>query len=92
MCPQIYGFEVFQRYIVVSPSIGIDDAWNPLFTEMRKRDIDPDEYTLDHYDDAWRMNPNAPCSSRNTIGKKTLQPFKGARSGDLELCKRRHVQ
>ena len=37
MCLQIYGFEVFQRYIVVSPSIGIDDAWNPLFVE-----------TLDH--------------------------------------------
>ena len=37
MCLQIYGFEVFQRIIVVSPSIGIDDAWNPLFSEMRKR-------------------------------------------------------
>jgi hypothetical protein len=55
MCLQIYGFEVFQRYIVVSPSIGIDDAWNPLFAEMRKRGMDPDEYTLDHYDDAWIM-------------------------------------
>ena len=55
MCLQIYGFEVFQRIIVVSPSIGIDDAWNPLFAEMRKRGIDPKEFTLDHYDDAWLM-------------------------------------
>ena len=55
MCLQIYGFDVFQRIIVVSPSIGIDDAWNPLFAEMRKRGIDPKEFTLDHYDDAWLM-------------------------------------
>ena len=47
MCLQIYGFDVFQRIIVVSPSIGIDDAWNPLFAEMRKRGIDPKEFTLD---------------------------------------------
>ncbi len=55
MCLQIYGFDVFQRTIVVSPPIGIDDAWNPLFAEMRKRGIDPKEFTLDHYDDARLM-------------------------------------
>ena len=55
MCLQIYGFEVFSRFIIISPSIGIDDAWNPLFAEMRKRGIDPKECTLDHYDDDFLM-------------------------------------
>ena len=55
MCLQIYGFEVYSRFIVISPSIGIDDAWNPLFAEMRKRGIDPKECTLDHYDDEFLM-------------------------------------
>ena len=76
LCLQIYGFDVFSRFIVVSPSIGIDDAWNPLMAEMRKRDIDPKEYTIDHYDDAWLMKhldeQRAVCEYQKKHGQKKI--------------------
>ena len=62
MCLQIYGFDVFQRIIVVSPSLGVDDAWTPLFAEMRKRGIDPKE-------SRWTTTTaRGPCSTSTNNG------------------------